>query len=85
MQNIILISLIVFISTHLMLLYFVKESSFYAWYLTISGSVCCFFFPYLILYVPYGFVYSYVIQWFVGYILQGVSWNIYFNILRRNK
>ncbi|HSW97317.1 MAG TPA: hypothetical protein VLF89_05835, partial [Candidatus Saccharimonadales bacterium] len=76
MTYMIFISIFITAFTHVCMFFFVKESPQYVWYLTIASSSVAVFFPFLILTVAYGFFYTFIIHYFVGFIMQGVGLDI---------
>lgn len=69
-------SIILCFFTHLGLFLFMKKEPFTVWFLTISSTITCIIYPYLILKVPYGFVYTYILHWINGYVLLGILLNV---------
>lgn len=58
--------------THMFLIFWEKGEYFYSLYLTFASSLSVFFYPLIMYKIRYGFIYTIIEHWVVGYIILGL-------------
>lgn len=60
------------------------KNVFFGIYFTLAALISAVFFPFLILYIPTGYVYSYILHW-LFYLVSGVGFNLYLHSGKERK